>query len=187
MASLPRQRGEEPLNSFFKRCFPNKPPCGSLDFQLLVAEHLPQPGKLLDVGCGDNALLERHRTPAVEVWGTDFAAHPQLKHTDWFRPLYRDGSLPFADQTFDVVTASWSWNTSRPHQILAEITACLPGGVRWAPFTPALHHVDSPSVRRRAAFVGAASRQTPLWPRGARYVSDVLSMNAANSLCESTR
>jgi SAM-dependent methyltransferase len=131
------------LNAFFKRCFPNKPPCGSLDFQLLVAEHLPQPGKLLDVGCGDNALLERHRTPEVEVWGTDFAAHPQLKHTDWFRPLYRNGSLPFADQTFDVVTSFMVMeHVDDPTRFLAEITRVLkPGGAYVGQSIHAWHYI----------------------------------------------
>lgn len=131
------------MNSVFQRCFPNQPPCGALDFQHLVAAHLPAKGKLLDVGCGDNALLERHRTTGREVWGTDFEAHPQLRHASWFRPLHTDGSLPFANDTFDVVTSFMVMeHVIDPRTFLAEITRVLkPGGVYVGHSIHAWHYV----------------------------------------------
>src|SRR5262245_52345915 len=70
-----------------------------------IGRHLPDEGRVLDLGCGVNADLAGYRTARREVWGTDFHAHSHLQHADWFRRLPRDGAIPFPARHFDLVTS----------------------------------------------------------------------------------
>src|SRR5438874_3710601 len=66
---------------------------------------MPETGRILDLGCGANSELAHYRSPDREVWGTDFEAHAQLCQPEWFRPLGSGGSIPFPDDSFDLVVA----------------------------------------------------------------------------------
>lgn len=130
------------MEEFFQRWFPAEP-CATTDFHRVVGEHLPADGKLLDFGCGDNALMERHRSDGREVWGADFGVHPELKNANWFRPLFPDGSIPFAAETFDVVSSHMVMeHVSDSARFFGEIERVLkPGGVYVGQSIHALHYV----------------------------------------------
>src|SRR5262245_39344874 len=70
-----------------------------------LAARVADASRVLDLGCGDNTLLAPYRTPGRSCWGCDFATHPELHDTDWFRPLRGDGRIPFPDDHFDVVSS----------------------------------------------------------------------------------
>jgi SAM-dependent methyltransferase len=91
---------------------------------------VPARGRVLDLGCGANRDLAVYRSAAVEVWGTDFDAHPALEHARWFRPLRPGGAIPFDDGSFDVVFANMVLEHLRdPAAFLAEVRRVLrPGG-----------------------------------------------------------
>lgn len=95
-----------------------------------LAGRVPDRGRVLDLGCGINTDLEDYRTPDREVWGTDFDAHPHLRHADWFRPLAADGTIPFPDGHFDLVAANMVLeHVEYPERFLGEVARVLrPGG-----------------------------------------------------------
>ena len=107
------------------------------------AAHLPLTGKILDLGCGENVTLSDYRTPTREVWGTDFCAHPDLKHAEWFLPLCTDGTLPFADNAFDVVTSFMVMeHVETPNRFFGEIARVLkPNGIYVGQSIHSLHYV----------------------------------------------
>jgi SAM-dependent methyltransferase len=127
---------------FFIKWFPGELNHGTGFYNAILAE-MPAAGKLLDLGCGDNTLLASYRYPAREVWGTDFDAHPDLQHPEWFRPLSADGTIPFADNTFDIVTSFMVMeHVSDPARFFCEISRVLkPGGVYVAQSVHGLHYV----------------------------------------------
>jgi SAM-dependent methyltransferase len=115
--------------TFFQRWFPAE--ANNQDgYWEAVGAVLPGRGKVLDLGCGDHHSLARFRTPAREVWGTDFQIHPELAHAEWFRPLRADGTIPFPDATFNVVTAEMVLeHVAAPDRFLGEVARVLrPGG-----------------------------------------------------------
>jgi SAM-dependent methyltransferase len=95
-----------------------------------IREHLPERGRILDLGCGINTDLEAYRTPDREVWGADFQAHPELHHADWFRLLGKGGQVPFPDGHFDLVVAVMVLeHVADPRSFLGEVARVLrPGG-----------------------------------------------------------
>jgi SAM-dependent methyltransferase len=95
-----------------------------------VGRCIPARGRALDVGCGDNTILDRFRSDEREIWGTDFQQHPELSHLDHFKLMQSDGRLPFEDGTFDVVVCvSVMEHVENPHEFLGEIMRVLkPGG-----------------------------------------------------------
>jgi SAM-dependent methyltransferase len=72
-------------------------------FKEIVRTYMPNSGRVLDLGCGDNTILATYRTNAREVWGADFVVHPQLRDPEWFRVLDNGGKIPFPDASFDLV------------------------------------------------------------------------------------
>jgi SAM-dependent methyltransferase len=129
-------------NVFLQRWFP-----GDLNhdvgFHRLLTAKLPKVGKILDLGCGDNYMLARYRTPDREVWGADFAPHPQLLHGDWFRLLAPNGAVPFADGCMDVVTSYMVMeHVADPNAFLGEVARVLrPGGLFVGQSIHSLHYV----------------------------------------------
>lgn len=127
---------------FFLKWFP-----GELNhdtgFHNFVSATVPKLGKILDLGCGDNDCLTRYRTSELEAWGTDFDAHPDLKHVDWFRLMPADGLIPFADQTFDLVSSYMVMeHVTKPAAFLGEIARVLkPNGVFIGQSIQSLHYV----------------------------------------------
>lgn len=135
------------LSAFYERWFP-----GEVNhlaaFHQHVAARAPVTGRMLDVGCGANDLLAVYRTNDREVWGCDFQHHPELQHGDWFRLLQPDGSIPFASNTFDLVTSFMVMeHVESPVRFLAEIARILkPGGIYIGQSIHGLHYVTA--IRR---------------------------------------
>ena len=116
---------------------------------------IPEPCRILELGCGDGTLWKRNadRIPANwRVTLTDLSegmlndAREQLKHRvpmDRFRFAPADArSIPFPDASFDAVMANHMlYHVSERHQALREIRRVLrPGGVLYAS-TMGIHHM----------------------------------------------
>jgi SAM-dependent methyltransferase len=95
-----------------------------------IHDHIPDTGRVLDLGCGINSDLEGYRTREREIWGADFQAHPELRHRDWFRFLEQGGTIPFPDGHFDLVVAIMVLeHVANPRSFLSEVARVLkPGG-----------------------------------------------------------
>lgn len=108
-----------------------------------IARRLPADGVALDLGCGANDALDRHRAAGRSIWGADFERHSRLAHPDWFRLLADDGSIPFPDATFDVVVAIMVLEHVRdPDIFLREISRVLkPGGTFIGHTISGIHYV----------------------------------------------
>jgi SAM-dependent methyltransferase len=105
-------------------------------FHDAIREVLPSRGRVLDLGCGVNADLEAYRTDEREVWGTDFQAHPELRHAEWFRLLGSDGAIPFPDRHFDTVAAVMVLeHVANPRAFLREVARILRSGGRFVAHT----------------------------------------------------
>jgi SAM-dependent methyltransferase len=72
-------------------------------YKEIVKAHLPQSRRILDLGCGDNSILSGYRSADREIWGVDFAIHPNLRDAEWFSKLDDNGTIPFPDAAFDLV------------------------------------------------------------------------------------
>lgn len=118
------------MQDFIRRYFPSDDHhVSGLHHEIQL--HLPQRGRILDLGCGINRDLAAYRTPTREVWGTDFQTHSELEHPEWFRPLDASGRIPFPDECFDLVTAVMVLeHVEKPVTFLTEVARVLrPGGV----------------------------------------------------------
>jgi ubiquinone/menaquinone biosynthesis C-methylase UbiE len=90
-------------DSLFRSFFPND--INHFEgYKEIVKERVPRSRCVLDLGCGDNSILAPYRSTGREIWGTDFSLHPRLHDPEWFRRLGSDGTIPFPDSTFDLVT-----------------------------------------------------------------------------------
>ena len=120
----------------------------------------PERGRVLDLGCGVNADLENYRTPDREVWGTDFQAHPELQHPEWFRLLGNGGRIPFPDDHFDSVTAVMVLeHVADPRAFLSEVARVLRPGGRFIGHTiSGTHYVTF--IRRLFGLLPHAVNQT---------------------------
>lgn len=95
-----------------------------------LLRHMPCAGRLLDLGCGINAHLAAHRSRRREVWGTDFHAHAELQHAEWFRTLSPSGAIPFPDRHFNLVSSLMVLeHIAQPRRFFQEVARVLqPGG-----------------------------------------------------------
>jgi ubiquinone/menaquinone biosynthesis C-methylase UbiE len=128
--------------SVFHRWFPDELNHDT-GFHQIVGTLIPAKGKILDLGCGSNETLARYRSADREVWGADFEAHPAMKNAAWFRPLATDGAIPFADNTFDLVTTYMVMeHVAAPAKFFGEIARVLkPSGVYVGQSIHSLHYV----------------------------------------------
>jgi ubiquinone/menaquinone biosynthesis C-methylase UbiE len=103
----------------------------------MLAEGAPNPGRVLDVGCGPgvytNALLDRH----WQVWGTDLSSRMLVVAKQSVRnrggaefAVGQTTSLPFADASFDaIICIGVMAYVEDDGQTVAEIARVLkPGG-----------------------------------------------------------
>jgi SAM-dependent methyltransferase len=106
-----------------------------------IRRRLPENGRVLDLGCGDNRQLSGYRTPGREVWGVDAAIHPHVHHFNWFRQLGPDGTIPFPASTFDLVACSWVLeHVDTPPTFLREVRRILRPGGWFVSLTPNGQH-----------------------------------------------
>jgi len=125
----------------YQRLFAGTQSDALLDFHDEVRARLAPQTAMLDLGCGDMGQTTRYRTPARIVWGADFKTHPNLNAPQWFRQLRSDGSIPFADASFDLVTCLWVFEHVRdPATFLAEIRRVLRPGGHLVALTPSTTH-----------------------------------------------
>jgi SAM-dependent methyltransferase len=129
-------------DAFLRRLFPNDVHhvAGLHD---AIRQQLPDRGRLLDLGCGINCDLESYRSAEREVWGADFQAHPELRHSNWFRLLETGGVIPFPDRHFDLVVAVMVLeHVADPRSFMAEVGRVLkPGGYFIGHTISGMHYV----------------------------------------------
>ncbi len=128
--------------AFFERWFPGE---WNVDAGFLnaIASVLPEKGKVLDLGCGQHTFLSQFRTLEREVWGVDFQEHPQQANREFFRLLGPGGAIPFADGTFDVLTACMVLeHVEKPEALVAEVNRVLKSGGHFVGITiSSIHYI----------------------------------------------
>jgi SAM-dependent methyltransferase len=141
----------------FARFFPGEED-SEYGYHRAIRAHLPGTARILNLGCGRNTDLNVFRAEGHEVWGADFAAHPELEAPRWFRPLGADGSVSFPGGAFDLVVARWVLEHVRtPVGFLREVYRLLRPGGRFVALTVNAGH-----------YVSWLSRLTELLPYDAR-------------------
>jgi SAM-dependent methyltransferase len=108
-----------------------------------IGQSAAESHRMLDLGCGANIDLAPYRSEQCEVWGSDFQAHPELKHSEWFRPLRSDGKIPFPDAHFDTIIAVMVLeHVEDPIAFFDEVARALRPGGRFIGHTiSGLHYV----------------------------------------------
>lgn len=129
------------LISINQRLFPNE------SYHLFLNEierHTPGEGAILDLGCGDNRMLDAWRNPRRQVWGVDFHKHPALADPADFHLLETDGTIPFDDGSFDLIVSRWVLeHVVSPDRFLAEVARVMrPGGMFVSLTVNAKHYVS---------------------------------------------
>ncbi|MBI3412288.1 MAG: class I SAM-dependent methyltransferase [Planctomycetes bacterium] len=109
-----------------------------------IERHMPPEGAVLDLGCGDNRMLAPWLAPRRQMWGVDFHKHPALVDPACFRLLEPDGTIPFDDNSFDVIISRWVLeHVTHPERFLADVARVLrPGGVFVSLTVNAKHYVS---------------------------------------------
>ena len=111
---------------------------------------------VLDLGCGNSAIIEEYRALGYEAFGCDFAfiegLDVEILHTnEVIRPIEREPyRLPFTDDSFDVVISDQVFEHVKNYdETLSEIRRVLkPGGISLhffpSRYTPIEPHVCVP-------------------------------------------
>jgi SAM-dependent methyltransferase len=127
----------------FARFFPGEED-SEYGYHRAIRAHLPGGARVLNLGCGRNTDLAVFRAEGHEVWGADFAAHPELDEPRWFRPLAADGTAPFGGASFDLVVSRWVLEHVRaPVPFLREVGRLLRPGGRFVALTVNAGHYVS--------------------------------------------
>jgi SAM-dependent methyltransferase len=123
------------MDALFARFFPGQEDA-EYGYHRALRAHLGGRQRILNFGCGRNADLAVFGAEGHEVWGADFAAHPELADPAYFRPLAADGTAPFPDASFDLVAARWVLeHVTRPGPFLGEVGRLLRPGGRFVALT----------------------------------------------------
>ena len=112
-------------------------------YQDLVAKRLTEATCILDLGCGRGGVMERLHTETDFVAGLDpdwgsLRAHraPALSLACGLGE-----TLPYADNTFDLVCCSWVLeHLEKPGTTFSEVARVLRGGGRFVFLTPNVRH-----------------------------------------------
>ena len=130
-------------------------------FADLVRQNLRPDTRLLDLGCGRGGLVEQLGAPLAQIVGIDpdvvSLREHRLARLDPPMPRVAGFSerLPFADESFDLIFASWLLeHLPRPVSVFRQIGRVLqPGGV-FAFITPNKRHPLSALNRLAGRFAG---------------------------------
>ncbi len=113
----------------------------SLDQQWgMLARVMPEGSRILDLACGNGAVglamarANKDGGPSLNITGIDSAAidpprfvpdHAELLRTIEFKPMVKMESLPFPDDSFDVVVSQYGLEYGSPREALAEAARIL--------------------------------------------------------------
>lgn len=108
----------------------------------LVRDHLRPESRLLDLGCGRGGLVEQLAHPLSQMVGIDPDRVSLHEHRLALpRAQAFSQRLPFADDVFDVIYASWLLeHLSRPEEDFREIARVLRAGGVFVFITPNGRH-----------------------------------------------
>lgn len=102
-----------------------------------LAAHMPQRGRVLEVGSGEGKLLRslRRDAPSLTMFGCD--VRRPLAAPDGYEFSLTEGSLPYADESFDaVIVADVLEHVPDPERTLSEVARVLAPGGRLVAFVP---------------------------------------------------
>jgi ubiquinone/menaquinone biosynthesis C-methylase UbiE len=140
-------------------------------FLSAVVEHVPPPGRLLDLGCGTGQLACAFLRRGYDVTGCDVSPamidHARLESTDvrWCLLESSGSSLPFADEEFDAIVASSVLEYVGDVELaLAELARVLRSGGALVFTVPNVRHLTRYLERIVGGLVGRME-YTPWVPR----------------------
>jgi 2-polyprenyl-3-methyl-5-hydroxy-6-metoxy-1,4-benzoquinol methylase len=112
-------------------------------YENLVADHLTPSTRVLDLGCGRGGVLERLHDRAGLVLGLDPDLSSLYEHRmrEIVLTAGNAGALPYASDTFDLVTCSWVLeHLADPDAVLCDVARVLHAGGAFVFLTPNLLH-----------------------------------------------